>query len=188
MLSVTDTGLRPWSPEILLILLAFGAGALVMRGAGCAVNDIWDRDIDARVARTAGRPIASGAIGVRGAVALVIVLGLIGLAILVSFTPRTNVVAVLSLPLVVLYPLAFVSEHTETLVELDIDYRRVAGECGVPTYIRVPTVGTHPLFIAGLADRVRAVLAEPKVAVCHGATAMPCGQQHRGCPLVSGAV
>ena len=89
---------------------------------------------------------------------------------------------------IVLYPLAFVSEHSETLVELDIDYRRVAGECGVPAYIRVPTVGTHPLFIAGLADRVRAVLAEPKVAVCHGATAMPCGQQHRGCPLVSGAV
>ncbi len=88
---------------------------------------------------------------------------------------------------IVLYPLAFVSEHSETLVELDIDYRRVAGECGVPAYIRVPTVGTHPLFIAGLADRVRAVLAEPKVAVCHGATAMPCGQQHRGCPLVAGA-
>ncbi len=106
MLAVTDTGLRPWSPEILLILLAFGAGALVMRGAGCAVNDIWDRDIDARVARTAGRPIASGAIGVPGAVALVIVLGLIGLAILLSFTPRTVIVAVLSLPLVVLYPLA----------------------------------------------------------------------------------
>ena len=89
---------------------------------------------------------------------------------------------------IVLYPLAFVSEHSETLVELYIDYRRVAGECGVPAYIRVPTVGTHPLFIAGLADRVRAVLAEPNVAVCHGATAMPCGQQHRGCPLVSGAV
>jgi ferrochelatase len=89
---------------------------------------------------------------------------------------------------IVLYPLAFVSEHSETLVELDIDYRRVAGECGVPAYIRVPTVGTHPLFIEGLADRVRAVLAEPKVAVCHGATAMPCSQQHRGCPLVSGAV
>ncbi len=106
MLAVTDTGMRPWSPEILLILLAFAAGALVMRGAGCAVNDIWDRDIDARVARTAGRPIASGAIGVRAAVALVIVLGLIGLAILLSFTPRTIIVAVLSLPLIVLYPLA----------------------------------------------------------------------------------
>ncbi|MGE0667309.1 MAG: 4-hydroxybenzoate octaprenyltransferase [Sphingomonadales bacterium] len=106
VLAVTDTGSRPWDPEILLILLAFAAGALVMRGAGCAVNDIWDRNIDAKVARTAGRPIASGAISVHGAVMLVIVLGGIGLAILVSFTPRTIVVAALSLPLVVLYPLA----------------------------------------------------------------------------------
>jgi protoporphyrin/coproporphyrin ferrochelatase len=59
---------------------------------------------------------------------------------------------------VVLYPLSFVSEHSETLVELDIDYRRLASEAGVPTYIRVPTVGTHPLFIHGLANLVRAAL------------------------------
>jgi protoporphyrin/coproporphyrin ferrochelatase len=65
----------------------------------------------------------------------------------------------------VLYPLSFVSEHSETLVELDIDYRRLAAEAGVPTYVRVPTVGTHPLFIQGLANLVRAALAEPsKVA------------------------
>jgi ferrochelatase len=89
---------------------------------------------------------------------------------------------------VVLYPLAFVSEHSETLVELDIDYRRLAESCGVPVYKRVPTVGTHPSFIAGLANRVRAVLSGPPVPVCHGATTMPCGQQHRGCPLVAGAM
>ena len=89
---------------------------------------------------------------------------------------------------IVLYPLAFVSEHSETLVELDIEYRHLAEQSGVPAYVRVPTVGTHPLFIAGLADRVRAILAEPQVAVCHGATSMPCGHQHRGCPLIAGAV
>jgi protoporphyrin/coproporphyrin ferrochelatase len=59
---------------------------------------------------------------------------------------------------VVVYPLAFVSEHSETLVELDIDYRLLAGEVGIPTYVRVPTVGTHPLFIAGLARLVRNAL------------------------------
>ena len=59
---------------------------------------------------------------------------------------------------VVLYPLSFVSEHSETLVELDIDYRHLARDAGVPTYIRVPTVGTHPLFIHGLANLVRASL------------------------------
>ena len=59
---------------------------------------------------------------------------------------------------VVLYPLSFVSEHSETLVELDIEYRRLADKVGVPTYIRVPTVGTHPLFIAGLARLVHDAL------------------------------
>ena len=59
---------------------------------------------------------------------------------------------------VVLYPLSFVSEHSETLVELDIEYRHLADKAGVPTYIRVPTVGTHPLFIAGLARLVRNAL------------------------------
>ena len=59
---------------------------------------------------------------------------------------------------VVLYPLSFVSEHSETLVELDIEYRHLAEKAGVPTYIRVPTVGTHPLFIAGLARLVRNAL------------------------------
>ena len=48
----------------------------------------------------------------------------------------------------VLYPLSFVSEHSETLVELDIEYRHLAEKVGVPNYIRVPTVGTHALFIA----------------------------------------
>jgi ferrochelatase len=59
---------------------------------------------------------------------------------------------------IVLYPLSFVSEHSETLVELDIDYRGLAKEAGVPAYIRVPTVGTHPKFIEGLAGLVRDAL------------------------------
>jgi len=51
---------------------------------------------------------------------------------------------------VIIAPVAFVSEHSETLVELDIEYRKLAGESGVPDYIRVPTVRTHPAFIAAL--------------------------------------
>ena len=59
---------------------------------------------------------------------------------------------------IVLYPLSFVSEHSETLVELDIEYRHLAEQAGVPRYIRVPTVGTHPQFIHGLANLVKAAL------------------------------
>lgn len=56
---------------------------------------------------------------------------------------------------VVAAPISFVSEHSETLVELDRDYRRLAGACGVPGYCRVPTVGTDPRFIAALAELVK---------------------------------
>ena len=59
---------------------------------------------------------------------------------------------------VVVYPLSFVSEHSETLVELDMDYRDLAVKVGVPVYVRVPAVGTHPLFIKGLARLVRDAL------------------------------
>ena len=55
---------------------------------------------------------------------------------------------------VVVAPISFVSEHSETLVELDRDYRRLAEEHAVPGYYRVPTVGTDPQFIAALAALV----------------------------------
>lgn len=56
---------------------------------------------------------------------------------------------------VVVYPHAFVSEHIETLVELDHQYKNRAKELGVPFYNRAQTVGTHPEFISGLAQLVK---------------------------------
>ncbi len=56
---------------------------------------------------------------------------------------------------VVVVPIAFVSEHSETLVELDVEYRQLAERSGVPAYLRAPTVGVEPAFIAGLARMVR---------------------------------
>ena len=55
---------------------------------------------------------------------------------------------------IIILPIAFVSEHSETLVELDIEYREMAIGLGVPYYGRVPAIGTHPNFIAGLEDLV----------------------------------
>jgi ferrochelatase len=60
---------------------------------------------------------------------------------------------------VVIVPMAFVSEHSETLVELDIEYAKLAREAGVPDYLRVPTVSVRAEFIAGLAGLVRESLA-----------------------------
>ncbi len=61
----------------------------------------------------------------------------------------------------VIAPISFVSEHSETLVELDLDYRRIAEESGVPFYRRVATVGTHPLFIGALAGLVGEAAGDP---------------------------
>jgi len=59
-------------------------------------------------------------------------------------------------------PISFVSEHSETLVELDLDYRRLAEIAGVPSYHRVATVGVEPSFIRSLATLVnRAVTGRP---------------------------
>jgi protoporphyrin/coproporphyrin ferrochelatase len=77
----------------------------------------------------------------------------------------------------IVVPVAFVSEHSETLVELDIDYRHLAAAAGVPTYVRVPTVGVAPAFIAGVAALVRQAPAGPSPA---GGVRL-CPAEQRGC-------
>lgn len=90
---------------LLLCAALFAIGALVMRGAGCTYNDIVDRDFDARVARTALRPIPSGQVSVRGALIFLAVQLLVGLMILLQFNWFTVSLGVASLALVFSYPL-----------------------------------------------------------------------------------
>jgi 4-hydroxybenzoate polyprenyltransferase len=88
----------------LWLVVLFGIGALVMRGAGCTLNDIIDRDIDAQVARTRGRPIPSGAVSVRGAAIFLCALCLVGLVILLQLNRLAIWLGVASLLLVGAYP------------------------------------------------------------------------------------
>ncbi|HET7881387.1 MAG TPA: 4-hydroxybenzoate octaprenyltransferase [Acetobacteraceae bacterium] len=88
------------------LILLFAIGALVMRAAGCVVNDLWDRDIDRMVARTAARPLAAGILRPRQALAFLVALLLAGLAILLQLNPLTQALGAASLLLVGLYPLA----------------------------------------------------------------------------------
>jgi len=90
-------------PNIMYVFLC-GIGSIVMRGAGCTYNDIVDRDFDARVERTRGRPIPSGAVSVRAAWAFAIALSLIGLLILLTFNRFALLLGVSSLLLVAAYP------------------------------------------------------------------------------------
>jgi 4-hydroxybenzoate polyprenyltransferase len=93
-------------PTTLGLILLFGVGSLVMRAAGCVVNDLWDRDIDRKVARTAGRPLASGAIRPWRALVFLAALLLCGLLVLLSLNPLCWYLGVASLVLVAFYPLA----------------------------------------------------------------------------------
>lgn len=79
---------------------------------------------------------------------------------------------------VIVAPIAFVSEHSETLVELDIEYRKLAGEAGVPDYRRAGTVGTHAAFIDGLAGLVRKALDGKTVSCGEGRI---CPTEHKRC-------
>jgi 4-hydroxybenzoate polyprenyltransferase len=83
----------------------FTIGAIVMRSAGCTVNDILDRNIDAQVERTRGRPLPSGQVGLFGALVFVAILLLLGLGVLVQLNRLTIALGVASLVLVAVYPL-----------------------------------------------------------------------------------
>ncbi|KAK1824390.1 Para-hydroxybenzoate--polyprenyltransferase, mitochondrial precursor (PHB:polyprenyltransferase) [Friedmanniomyces endolithicus] len=84
----------------------FFAGAIIMRGAGCTINDLWDRNLDPHVTRTRLRPIARGAITVQQAVPFLGAQLLAGLAVLLQFPSQCFFYATPSLLLVALYPLA----------------------------------------------------------------------------------
>ena len=90
---------NPWH------LALFFVGAFVMRGAGCTWNDILDRDLDAKVARTRSRPIPSGQVSVTAAAAFLAVQALIGLVVLLQFNRFTILLGIASLGIVAIYPL-----------------------------------------------------------------------------------
>ncbi len=90
-------------PDVWLIVL-FAAGSALMRAAGCAYNDIVDRDFDAKVARTAGRPIPSGQISVKQAWGFVLACLVISFLILISLPPLAIGLGIGSLVLVAAYP------------------------------------------------------------------------------------
>lgn len=91
--------------ELAWLALLFAVGATVMRGAGCTLNDIFDRDIDAQVERTRVRPLPSGQVSLPRALIFLAGQLLVGLLVLVQFNPTTVIVGAASLVIVAVYPL-----------------------------------------------------------------------------------
>jgi 4-hydroxybenzoate polyprenyltransferase len=94
-----------YGAKYFITILLFLLGSVLMRSAGCIVNDLFDRDIDRQVARTASRPLASGKIGTTEALILLAILLLLALVIILQFNFNTVIASFCALLLVIAYPL-----------------------------------------------------------------------------------
>lgn len=135
-----------WPDPILFVL--FAIGSLVMRGAGCCWNDIMDRDFDGRVARTALRPIPSGDITVRQAIAFMAFLMFIGFLVLIPLNLFAGAVAVSAIGLVVIYPLMKrVTYWPQFFLGLAFNWGALVGWVAVTGGLSLPAV---LLYAAGI--------------------------------------
>src|SRR5688572_15761167 len=129
------------------MMVLFAIGALVMRGAGCTINDIVDRDIDAKVARTADRPLASGRLSLKQAlIFLALQLG-VGLIILLQLAPLAIKLGVFSLILVVAYPfMKRITWWPQAFLGLTFNWGALMGYAAVTNELTWPPI---LLYIAG---------------------------------------
>tara|TARA_Y100000992_G_scaffold298155_1_gene262868 strand:+ start:16 stop:882 length:867 start_codon:yes stop_codon:yes gene_type:complete len=91
--------------KYLFYLILFFLGSILMRSAGCIVNDILDKEFDAKVFRTKSRPIASGKVSVKLATFYSLILCFLALLVLLNFNQLTIILALASMPLAFTYPL-----------------------------------------------------------------------------------
>ncbi len=118
--------------EMLRLVVLFTVGALVMRGAGCTVNDLWDRRIDTKVARTATRPLASGAVSPVAAVVFLAAQLAVGLAILLQLNTTSWAIGAAVLILVFLYPAAKrVTDWPQAVLGLTFNWGALLGFAAV---------------------------------------------------------
>jgi 4-hydroxybenzoate polyprenyltransferase len=135
-------------PDLWLMLLVF-LGATLMRSAGCAYNDIVDRDIDAKVARTAGRPIPAGQISVKQAWAFVVGCSLVSLLILLTLPPLAIGLGVGSLALVAAYPfMKRITWWPQAWLGLTFNWGALLGYAAVTNDISAPAL---LLYASGVA-------------------------------------
>jgi 4-hydroxybenzoate polyprenyltransferase len=181
------------------LLVLFAIGAVVMRAAGCTYNDIVDKDIDAKVARTHSRPLPSGEVSERSATIFMLVLCMIGLAVLLSFNAATVWLGLCVVPLVALYPLVKrYSYWPQAVLGLAFNWGVLLGYSAVLGRLELPAVVLYAGAIAwirasdqGLALRVLcACLARNhrSRALGRGRDRVPAWHGGCGCPslLASG--
>ncbi len=131
------------------LLVLFAIGAFVMRSAGCIYNDIIDRDIDAKVARTKERPLASGQISLGGAALCTLALCLAGLAVLLQFNTFAIALGFGSVGIVLIYPLMKrVTFWPQAVLGLAFSYGALMGWAAYWADLALPPVMLYAAAIA----------------------------------------
>ena len=134
-----NSGAPAWPNAWHLVL--FAIGAYVMRAAGCTYNDLVDRDIDAKVARTAQRPIASGAISAKAAAIFMVLLSLTGFVVLIQFNLFAIGVGIASLAVVAVYPfMKRVTHWPQAVLGLAFSWGALMGWAGAFGHLDAPAL------------------------------------------------
>ncbi|OEU23711.1 4-hydroxybenzoate polyprenyl transferase [Fragilariopsis cylindrus CCMP1102] len=133
------------------LLGLFTIGAFVMRGAGCTINDLWDRDLDRQVERTKTRPLASGTVTQTQAISWLAIQLSVGLSVLLSL-PHTQycfIWGAASLPLVVAYPLMKrIFDYPQLVLGLCFNWGAIMGWAAVHGSIDYNVI--LPLYLSGV--------------------------------------
>ncbi|XP_031339517.1 4-hydroxybenzoate polyprenyltransferase, mitochondrial [Photinus pyralis] len=131
------------------MLLLFGTGAVVMRGAGCTINDMWDRDIDKKVVRTRERPLVSGSVSLKQSWIFLAGQLSVGLAVLMQLNWYSVFLGASSLGLVVTYPLMKRYTHwPQFVLGLAFNWGALLGYSAIQGHVNGPVC--IPLYVAGV--------------------------------------
>ena len=134
-------GLTGLNGREIWFLALFGIGAVIMRGAGCIINDLWDRKLDQQVTRTAMRPLAAGTVTTRDALIFLFVLLFIGLLILLQMGLTAILLGILSLGFVIAYPaMKRITWWPQAFLGLTFNFGALIGWAAVMDTVQLPAV------------------------------------------------
>lgn len=134
--------------ELLWFAILFLVGAITMRGAGCVINDIMDRNFDAQVERTRSRPLPSGRVNLQGALVFLVALLLAGLLILLQFNTLTIITGLASVIIIAIYPLMKrVTYWPQAVLGLAFNWGALVGWTAATDTLAAPAIA---LYLAGI--------------------------------------
>jgi len=147
-LALASNGISHFNITTYYYITLFTIGSILMRGAGCIINDLWDRDLDKLVKRTKNRPIANGAISIKSAILFLATLLLTSLAILLQFNWLTIFLGLLVMPLIISYPLMKrITWWPQAFLGLTFNFSALMGWSAITGEITIPA---FLLYIGGI--------------------------------------